>query len=496
MASVAVLLHVLMVTLAAGSDCVSGHSSCPASTQHRSDQSSLLQGVTKVVHGDASEQKPAGLVSDAMHMLHKIVKDIEAGSQAEEATRYPLAALGEMDSFVSLGSHEGDGFLSLEAHKSPVTIFQDSLRGGIQHHKALVVVAVVMCIMLMTLLPQLGPTVLLNMFLFCLFVVWSSSMLLVNKSLIHDTHVQPVVLVSLHMLASAIAMRGLYYSMPQYFPGLTEMEKMPSDQRSEVWRSVAMIAVCFGASLICDNSAYLYSSVPFLQMIKESGILVVAGLTLAMGLDTVSPQRWGLLALVVVGGCMCVRGEVHLSFAGPSMQMLSNICNSMRLALQSKLMIGVKLDPLSYVALVSPVCLGVLLLPVVAVVLINHDVLIAIRLSIGTIMLSCMLAVGINLLVAVLVKRVAALGYCLMGSIKTAIFICFSCYVLGIETTRCQVLGCSLILASSTVYTVLKHWEKQGPANETSMETTMSPGLKAGLATTSDAPKTTESTYS
>jgi len=179
-------------------------------------------------------------------------------------------------------------------------IMKDPWLSGNGYLKVLSVVAVV-TILLIMFLPMLGMTVLLNMLLFVVYILWSSALLFVNRNLIHDTYVQPVVLVTLQMFASACVTRSLYCIIPQHFVGLAEMQKMTSDERYEFYRGVALIVGCFATSLVLENSAYAYASVAFLQMIKETGLIVVAAFALAMGLDTFTPRRLGLLALVVAG---------------------------------------------------------------------------------------------------------------------------------------------------------------------------------------------------
>lgn len=339
------------------------------------------------------------------------------------------------------------------------------------HTKMIAVVATTSFLLLLALSWLVGLPYALDMLIFVVYIIWSSALLFVNKSLVHQVlYVHPVALVTLHQLTCTLLTQGLKRMMPQLFIGLQQLQDKTGQEHRDIYMSVAIISGCFAVSIAAENLSYFYSSVAFLQMIKETGLIIITALSVAMGLDIITPRRSGLLMLVVIGAIMCVRGEVHLEAWGVILQMMSNLCNGMRLTLQNKLLVqdaGVKLDPLSYVALVSPFCFGTLLLPALAVLVAQPTMLMSFRLSIGMVTTSCTLAAGLNLLVAVLVQRVSAIGFSLLGAVKNALIILLSCLALGKQTTLCQILGCSLIFASSVVYAMVKESERAMAAMST-----------------------------
>lgn len=287
---------------------------------------------------------------------------------------------------------------------------------------------------------------------------------MVNSFVVQGEHyVHPLLLVTLHMLSCSVSMNGLRLIKPHWFDGFAKLQEMSWEEKREALKIIPVVASCFAITLVAENSAYWYASVSFLQMVKETGLVLVAWCAIIFGLDSCVPRKWVLLLFCVAGGVMCVRGEPHFVMLGPALQLGSNVCNAVRLSLQNKLLVrtcGLKLDPLSYVALVSPFCFGALLIPAIAISVTHQNLLSSLRASFGMITVSCTLAVGLNLLVAVLVQRTSAVGFTLIGALKTALVITSSVYVLDTDTSMVQMLGCALIFSSVTSYAVVTMWEK------------------------------------
>merc|ERR1719263_2368828 len=160
---------------------------------------------------------------------------------------------------------------------------------------------------------------------------------------------------------------------------------------------------------------------------------------------------------------MCAHGEIHFTMLGLVLQMCSNIAEGVRLSLQNRFMtqnVGIQLDVLSYTALVSPLCLAALFLPACKVCWTHPGTVEALRLSMFPIAVSCMLAVGLNLLNALVVQRVSAVGFALIGAAKTVLVILYTCILLGQQTSLCQLTGCFLIFGGVTIYFIVKGLEQ------------------------------------
>lgn len=427
---------------------------------------------------------------DDMHKIHKIKKSLEA----EMLVRKPLALLqsyeevqkthvklmnAEMTKHVlteavqqsfsqtaqanhrMLHVHDLDSPLTMQAGSLPKGMFQ--IRDA-PHRTKLLQVLAFFALLSLALPWCLGLNSILTILLAVVYVLWSSALIMVNSFVVQGDHyVHPLLLVTLHMLSCSVTMNGLRLIKPHWFDGFAKLQEMAWEDKREALKIILVVASCFAISLVAENAAYWYASVSLLQMIKETGLVLVAWCAIVFGLDSFVPRKWVLLLLIAAGGIMCVRGEPHFVILGPALQLGTNFCTAMRLSLQNKLLVrtcGLQLDPLSYVALVSPFCFGALIIPAIAVSCTHQNLLSALRASSGMITVSCTLAVGLNLIVAVLVQRVSAVGFTLIGSLKTALIILSSVYVLDTDTSMVQILGCALVFSSVTSYAVMNMWEK------------------------------------
>jgi len=157
-------------------------------------------------------------------------------------------------------------------------------------------------------------------------------------------------------LNTAIA-ASLYILKPSLFPSLTDpLRKISVDW--ELWKSVLPIAFLFCMSMTLGNSAYMYSSVSFLQMMKEMNVALVYVFSLALSLEKFNWKNAIVLAFIMIFTMMTVRGELYFSYEGFAMQLVACLSESVKTVLQALLLAntGRKLDAMSFVLLVMPMC--------------------------------------------------------------------------------------------------------------------------------------------
>jgi len=152
---------------------------------------------------------------------------------------------------------------------------------------------------------------------------------------------------------------------------LVRPELMPAVQEGKLDRhgfitAVVPIGVVFACYLAVGNSAYLYLSVSFVQMLKSAGPLAVFGISIAFGMEKFTIAAMVSLSIVVLGVCSASVGEISFSWFGFGLQFSAFILDGIRMVLLKKLMSsrGTKLDPLSGLYYYSPVCVVTLILPV------------------------------------------------------------------------------------------------------------------------------------
>jgi len=168
----------------------------------------------------------------------------------------------------------------------------------------------------------------------------------------------PLVLVFLHTVFCSLFCGVLIILVPSLFPGLTDPEKKVDVTLQYYKTQVLPITGFFCTALITSNMAYKFCTVAFLQMMKESNIVTVYAMSILAGRETFSLVQILVLVTMMLATWMCVHGEMHLSLIGCGLQATSCITESAKTVTQSLLVSGTgkKLDPLSAVLVVMPVC--------------------------------------------------------------------------------------------------------------------------------------------
>jgi len=208
--------------------------------------------------------------------------------------------------------------------------------------------------------------------LVCVYIMVSSSMIVTNKYVVHkDRFPFPVVLVLIHVVFCWFVTLVLYKLAPSLFPALTGPEAMTLCN-VEVVKRIIPIAFLFAGTLVMNNSALLYSDVASLQMIKESIVVMVYFWSVVSSVERFGFGQLMILLGILVATAMATEGQVQFSAVGFSLQFAAMFSESIRAVLQSTLMSGngtLKFDPLSYLLVVSPVCIVYL----VITLLIGHQ---------------------------------------------------------------------------------------------------------------------------
>jgi len=190
-------------------------------------------------------------------------------------------------------------------------------------------------------------------------VACSATLISYNKYLIHPARFPyPVVLVFLHMMGGSVLSGALLATCPSLFPALTDLDKKVDLSPSFLTRRVLPVGLAFTTSLILSNTAYQYASVAFLQMVKQSNVIIVFVLSLIIGIEQFRARMVLVLFCVMIATTLTIHGEVNFSFTGLSVQLACNFAESSKVVMQGILLAGAgrKLDPLSFVATVSPMC--------------------------------------------------------------------------------------------------------------------------------------------
>eukprot|EP00971_Amphidinium_carterae_P230669 4577579-Amphidinium_carterae.1 len=152
-------------------------------------------------------------------------------------------------------------------------------------------------------------TALRAMTLAVFYISVSAAMICFNKYLISkDRFPFATVLTTLHMVNSLTMSTLCYYFFPAMFPSAHFVfgEKGKRKELREIGVALmpfSLIALAGAVSLVSSNTAYKYSSVAFLQMVKESHIIFVYTMMVIVGLDQLRLRNCAILFFIAASAC-------------------------------------------------------------------------------------------------------------------------------------------------------------------------------------------------
>jgi len=252
---------------------------------------------------------------------------------------------------------------------------------------------------------------------------------------------------------------------PALFPALTDPEKKVNVDMRFVARGIAPIGVAYAANLVCANLAYKYLSVAFLQMMKETNLVIVYLLSLLASVERFANWHMQVIAVAIFSAMLTVRGELHFSLAGFVIQGSGQIFEGLRIVATSLLLSGKKLDALTCVLLLSPACfvaLGCLL--GISVALPQSAVPPAFMLPTTEklydfaplLLLNCCIAFSLNVSSTLLIKYTSAVSYIFVGLLKDIVAVLVSVLVLHEEVSIIQCFAFCMQICAVLTWSLLK----------------------------------------
>lgn len=296
------------------------------------------------------------------------------------------------------------------------------------------------------------------------YIAVSAGLIAYNKYLIHAERFPfAVPLVLLHSIFCSSLTLILYFLFPALFPSLADPAGKIIVDRHIVVGGALPIAFLFAGQLALSNTAYLHSSVAFLQMMKEANLALVYALSLAAALEHFSWRSARLLLAVMVATTMTIHGELHFSPTGFTIQGISQLFESSKIVLQAMLLssAGRKLDALTYVLLVMPLC--ALVLGAICCILLmwpNPHMLTPSTSEVLAwwphLLANALVAFALNLIIALFVKHSSAVSFILAGIVKDAMIVLSGVFVLSEVISPLQGVGFAMQLGLIFIYTLAK----------------------------------------
>lgn len=256
----------------------------------------------------------------------------------------------------------------------------------------------------------------------------------------------------LHMAYTTLCSLLLFAAVPSIYPSMS----MALDKKGTLLRYIAPLGLLFAAGLYCSNTAYMYSSVAFLQFLKEGNVAIVFFMSCAVGLQACSMQKIGILGIIISGCCLCAHGEIHFVMMGFLLQIVSQFSECAKNIIGELVMSGqgLKLDPLTFVAFQAPCSL----LPLLSLAVVNWNQQAGRDLyaHCGLLIANASVAFLLNLMIALTLKRLSALAFVLIGLLKDLVIVVASSTAFGDPISHLQRAGFALTLFGIALWAHVK----------------------------------------
>jgi len=294
-------------------------------------------------------------------------------------------------------------------------------------------------------------TTMYGLFLCALYVAISATMIHFNKYIM-KRFPYAMVLTSLHMTASSLSSVTLYALAPSLFPAMTRVK----ERMTELPKYFVGLGLLFGISLYTSNQAYLYCSVSFLQFMKETNVVLIFMISCAIGLQILERQKVFIVMWIVIGSSLCVKGEIHFVLTGFIVQGISQISECGKNVLGEYLLTKctLKLDPLTYVLFMAPVALIFLSIGVVCTW--DPQIPAAMLANWMYLLPNAFCAVGLNVVIALVLKECSAMGFILAGVVKDILIVLASAFFFSDTIAPQQWMGFVVALSGCAAWSMLK----------------------------------------
>ncbi|KAJ1422745.1 triose-phosphate transporter family-domain-containing protein [Ochromonadaceae sp. CCMP2298] len=268
----------------------------------------------------------------------------------------------------------------------------------------------------------------------------SCTMILFNKAVLDQLKFPfPMFLVFWHMLLATI--------LTQIMSRTTNMLPGGKVTGDVYLKQLLPVSLFFAVSLVLSNKAYIYLAVSYIQMLKAFTPVAVLIFSYVVGLEQSSYTEMYIVTIICIGVALTSMGESFFSWAGFTFQSLAILAESSRLVLTNLLMKQLKLDPLSSLYYIAPLCcffIGVACLIFEAADLplerMQTTDFMVIMLINGAV------AFTLNVAVVLLIGNTSALVLTLAGIIKDILLVFLSVTVFGSPVTPLQYAGYGLAL--------------------------------------------------
>ncbi|KAL1822572.1 hypothetical protein DCAR_0310392 [Daucus carota subsp. sativus] len=223
-------------------------------------------------------------------------------------------------------------------------------------------------------------------------------------------------------------------------------------------RSVVPIGLLYSLSLWLSNSAYIYLSVSFIQMLKALMPVAVYSIGVMMKKETFRSNTMFNMVSISFGVAIAAYGEAKFDTFGVVLQLGAVVVEATRLVMIQILLAakGIKLNPITSLYYVSPCCFVFLSVPWLIVEFPVLRETSSFHFDYWIFGTNSICAFALNLAVFLLVGKTSALTMNVGGVVKDWLLIAFSWSVIKDQVTPINLVGYGVAFLGVAYYNHLK----------------------------------------
>ncbi|XP_027093742.2 probable sugar phosphate/phosphate translocator At3g17430 [Coffea eugenioides] len=285
------------------------------------------------------------------------------------------------------------------------------------------------------------------------YILLSSGVILYNKWVLSPKYFNfpfPITLTMIHMGFSGL----VAFFLVRVFKVVT-----PVKMTFEIYATcVIPISAFFASSLWFGNTAYLFISVAFIQMLKA--LMPVATFLMAVICGT-DKLRWDIflnMVLVSIGVVVSSYGEIHFNIVGTVYQVTGIFAEALRLVLTQVLLQkkGLTLNPITSLYYIAPCSFVFLFVPWYLLEKPGMEVS-QIQFNFGIFFSNALSALALNFSIFLVIGRTSAVTIRVAGVLKDWILIALSTVVFPESTiTTLNIVGYAIAICGVIMYNYLK----------------------------------------
>jgi len=279
------------------------------------------------------------------------------------------------------------------------------------------------------------------------WITLSSSVIIYNNYIYNTLEFKyPVFLVTWHLTFAAVGTRVL-----QRTTHLLDGAKDVHLTKDMFIRSILPIGLLFSGSLILSNTAYLYLSVSYIQMLKAFTPVAILLISWISRIAEPNKKLAVIVFMISIGVALASHGELRFNLIGFLTQSAAVGFEASRLVMIQILLHGLKMDPLVSLHYYAPVCaiINLVFLPFTEGLAPFFELA-----RVGPLILlsNALVAFFLNVAAVFLVGVGSGLVLTLAGVFKDILLITGSVLIFGSQVTLLQVIGYSIALGGLVLY--------------------------------------------